>query len=57
MNETMEKRARRRVLIAIVIITILVIISIVTAGGCGTLAGLQSDIHQVTRPAGIERGQ
>jgi len=30
---------------------------ILAIGGCGTLAGLQSDIHQVTRPTTMERGQ
>ncbi len=30
---------------------------IVLTNGCGTLTGLQSDIHQVTRPTTMERGQ
>ena len=30
---------------------------ILSIGGCGTLTGLQSDIHQVTRPTTMERGQ
>ncbi len=33
------------------------ILLIAILSGCGTLTGLQSDIHQLTRATNIERGQ
>ena len=48
--------AESRLLKPIVISLLLVLLSIL-ASGCGTVAGIQSDIHQVTRPTTLERGQ
>jgi len=36
---------------------IVVILVLTFCAGCGTMAGLQSDIHQLTRPSQVERGQ
>lgn len=49
-------KVARRLLFLVIVINVLVMLSIV-AQGCGTMAGIQSDIHQVTRPTTLQRGQ
>ncbi len=49
-------KMRRRLLLMVVLVNALVLLSIL-AQGCGTLTGLQSDIHQITKPTTLERGQ
>ena len=60
-NETAMKysRVHRKVkeLESWLLWTIVSLILILSIGGCGTVAGIQSDIHQVTRPTTLERGQ
>ncbi len=41
----------RKVFLMIVILACLIL----AISGCGTMAGIQSDIHQVTRPTTLER--
>ncbi len=50
----LEAQMYRKVKIALIVVSILVLLSIVSSG-CGTMAGIQSDIHQVTRPTTLER--
>ncbi len=49
----LEAQMYRKVKIALILVSILVFVSIIS--GCGTMAGIQSDIHQVTRPTTLER--
>jgi hypothetical protein len=49
-------KVARRLLFLVIVVNVLVVLSIF-AQGCGTIAGLQSDLHQITRPTTLERGQ
>lgn len=46
----------RRVLLMVILVNALVLASILLQG-CGTLTGFQSDVHQITKPTILQRGQ
>jgi len=49
-------KMQRKMLLMVVLVNALVLLSILSQG-CATMAGIQSDVHQLTRPAAVERGQ
>ncbi len=55
-DASFDRRASGKCRIAIIVITVLVLISIVVCGsGCGTIEGLRQDVHQWTEPPAHHR--